>query len=215
MGTAERGSRVVLRDGSEVIIDQVHRTDAQRLAEGFALLSDETRRLRFLTPKARLSAAELRYFTHVDHHDHEAIGAMVPPDGRGVGVARYIRDTKDPEVAEVAVAVADDWQGRGLGTELLHRIIARASEEGVRRFTALVEADNGPMNHVLHDLGAEVRDTGADTVGYEVTLPTGDPPQLRELLRAVARGEFRTSRLGKRARTTGQEPGADKHPDPR
>ncbi|MCY7401565.1 MAG: GNAT family N-acetyltransferase [Nocardioides sp.] len=196
MGTVERGTRVVLRDGSEVIVDQLHRTDAQRLAEGFARLSDETRRLRFLAPKPRLSAAELRYFTYIDHHDHEAIGAMVPADERGVGLARYIRDTDDPEVAEFAITVADDWQGRGLGTELLHRIIERAREEGIHRLAALVEADNDTMIHVLHGLGDAVRETGrgAGVVGYEVTLPTGDPPQLRELLRAVARRQCRSPR---------------------
>ena len=124
MNPTERGVRVVLRDGSEVIIDQVHRTDAPLLTEGFARLSEETRRLRFLTAKPRLTEAEVRYFTQVDHHDHEALGAMVPVGGRGVGLARYIRDRSDPETAEVAVTVADDWQGRGLGTELLRRINA-------------------------------------------------------------------------------------------
>ena len=60
MDTTERGTRVALRDGSEVIIDQVHRTDAQLLVDGFDRLSDETRRLRFLTAKPRLSEEEVR-----------------------------------------------------------------------------------------------------------------------------------------------------------
>lgn len=197
METAERGTRVTLRDGSEVIIDQVHRTDAHLLAEGFARLSDETRRLRFLSAKPRLSAAEVRYFTHVDHHDHEAIGAMVPADERGVGLARYIRDVEDPEVAEFAITVADDWQGRGLGTELLHRIMKRAREEGILRFAALVEADNDTMIHILHELGGELRETGSGggAVGYEVTLPTGgDHRQILALLGALARRQCRSPR---------------------
>jgi RimJ/RimL family protein N-acetyltransferase len=195
MDTAERGTRVVLHDGSEVIIDQVHRTDAQRLAEGFARLSNETRRLRFLTAKPRLSEEEVRYFTQVDHHDHEALGAMVPTDGRGVGLARFIRDANDPKVAEIAVTVADDWQGRGLGTELLHRIMERAGEEGIRRFTALVEVDNDAMIQILHEMGGELRETegGAGVVGYEVTLPTeGHPNQILRLLRAIARRQCRS-----------------------
>ena len=141
----------------------------------------------------------MRYFTHVDHHDHEAIGAMAPSDQRGVGLARYIRDTEEPEVAEIAVTVADDWQGRGLGTELLRRIMERAGEEGVRRFTALVEADNDTMIHVLHELGGEVRETetesGGGAVAYEITLPNeGDPRQVRALLRAMARRQCRSPR---------------------
>ena len=51
---------------------------------------------RFLSPKRSLSAAELRFLTEVDHHDHEAIGALSPADGRGVGIARYIRAPGDP-----------------------------------------------------------------------------------------------------------------------
>lgn len=193
----QRGTRVVLRDGSEVVVDQVHRTDAELLAEGFARLSDETRRLRFLTAKPRLTTEEIRYFTHVDHHDHEAIGAMDPTDGRGVGLARFIRDTDDPEVAEFAVTVADDWQGRGLGSELLRRIMQRAREEGIHRFSALVEADNDTMIHVLYGLGGDVRETesGAGAVGYEITLPTGgDHPQLLVLLGAIARRQCRAAR---------------------
>ena len=51
---------------------------------------------RFLSPKRSLSAAELRFLTEVDHHDHEAIGALSPADGRGVGIACYIRAPGDP-----------------------------------------------------------------------------------------------------------------------
>lgn len=192
---SERGTRVVLRDGSEVLVDQVHRTDASLLADGFARLSDRSRRLRFLTGKERLSEDELRYFTHVDHHDHEAIGALDPGNGRGVGLARYIRDPDDPELAEVAVTVIDEWQGRGLGTELLHRIMDRAAEEGVRRFSALVDADNETMIQILHEIGSELRETesGSGAVAYELALPAeGQASPIWELLRAVARLQRRS-----------------------
>ena len=66
-------------------------------------------RLLCLTPGQELSSAELRYFTDVDHHDHEALGVLNHSGGRGVGVARYIRD-------------ADDSQGRALGTELVAQL---------------------------------------------------------------------------------------------
>ena len=52
------------------------RTDAPLLADGFARLSATSRWMRFLTPKKELSPAELRYFTDLDHHDHEALGAL-------------------------------------------------------------------------------------------------------------------------------------------
>jgi hypothetical protein len=55
------------------------------------------------------------------HYDHEALGALSHPGGRGVGIARYIRNADDPLAADVAVSVVDDWQRRGLATELRHR----------------------------------------------------------------------------------------------
>ena len=84
--SAVTGRPVVLRDGSTVMIRPVRPVDAQLLADGFARLSARSRRLRFLTQKKELSPAELRYFTDVDHHDHEALGALNHADGRGVGM---------------------------------------------------------------------------------------------------------------------------------
>lgn len=184
-----------LRDGSEVLIRPIHHRDAPLLVDGFARLSVESRRLRFLTGKTRLSAAELRYFTEVDHHDHEAIGAVDQVDGRGLGVARFIRDPDDPRAAEVAVTVIDEWQGRGLGTELLDQLAGRAYQEGVRRFTALVAVDNAGVAALLKGIGADFRvgDNGAGCVEYEIELPSGGlSRELWTLLRAFGQRQLRT-----------------------
>jgi RimJ/RimL family protein N-acetyltransferase len=161
---------VVLRDGSAVLIRPVRRADAALLADGFARLSTRSRRLRFLSPKKELSSAELGYFTDVDHHDHEALGALDHADGRGVGIARYIRDAADPQAAEIAITVIDDWQGRGLGTELVAQLSERARSEGIRRFTALVAADNPAMARLLRNVRADLvrREPGA--LQYEIML---------------------------------------------
>jgi RimJ/RimL family protein N-acetyltransferase len=170
------GGSVVLRDGSEVVIRQVRSADAQLLADGFARLSPESRRLRFLRRKDALSAAELRYFTDVDHHDHEALGALDHAGGRGVGVARYVRDADDPHAAEIAVTVVDDWQGRGLGTALLAQLSGRARAEGIRRFTALVSADNAAMTTLLRRLCAGPVRREYGTVEWEITLLPSEEP---------------------------------------
>jgi len=164
------GTPVVLRDGSQVQIREVRGSDAPLLADGFARLSARSRQQRFLSPKHSLSAAELRFLTEVDHHDHEAIGALSPADGRGVGIARYIRDPGDPEAAEIAVTIADDWQGRGLGTELLARLSERARQEGICRFTATIAYGNAAMATLLQNMGAELAGHDHGTVDYVVDL---------------------------------------------
>ena len=164
------GTPVVLRDGSQVQIREVRGSDAPLLADGFARLSARSRQQRFLSPKHSLSAAELRFLTEVDHHDHEAIGALSPADGRGVGIARYIRDPGDPEAAEIAVTIADDWQGRGLGTELLARLSDRARQEGICRFTATIAYGNAAMATLLQNMGAELAGHDHGTVDYVVDL---------------------------------------------
>ena len=172
---------VALRDGSAVLIRPVQSTDAPLVADGFARLSPRSRQLRFLTRKKQLSSAELRYLTDVDHHDHEALVALNPADGRGVGIARYIRHAGDPHAAEIAVTVVDDWQGRGLGTALVARLSGRARSEGIRRFTALVAEDNVAVARMLRNTSARLADRGLGAAEYEITLTppgksTATPP---------------------------------------
>jgi RimJ/RimL family protein N-acetyltransferase len=167
---AADGTPAVLRDGSTVLIRPVRDTDAPLLADGFARLSARSRQLRFLGPKPSLSKAELRYLTHVDHHDHEALGALNPADGRGAGIARYVRDADDPQAAEIALTIVDDWQGRGLGTELLARLSDRARQEGICRFTATVSCDNVAMGYLLRSVGALLTGRDHGVVEYEIPL---------------------------------------------
>jgi len=161
---------VALCDGSAVLIRPVQPADAPLVADGFARLSPRSRQLRFLTGKTHLSSAELRYFTDVDHHDHEALVALNPADGRGVGIARYIRHPGDPHAAEVAVTIVDDWQGRGLGTELVTRLSGRARCEGICRFTALVAEDNTVVARMLGNSSARLAGRGPGTVEYQIPL---------------------------------------------
>ena len=70
-----------------------------------------------------------------------------------MGVARYVRDRERRDSAEIAVAVLETWQGRGVGKALLHRLADRARDEGITQFTALMLSDNRPMRRLLADLG--------------------------------------------------------------
>jgi RimJ/RimL family protein N-acetyltransferase len=161
---------VRLRDGSRVVIRPVRASDAALLAEGFARLSERSRRMRFLGRKNTLTASDLRYYTDVDHHDHEALGALEVTSGGGVGIARFVRDREDPQAAEIAITIIDDWQGRGLGTELVDRLVDRARQEGICRFTAMVAADNAAVAGLLRHYRADLTGRDHGTAEYEITL---------------------------------------------
>ena len=184
-----------------VAIRPIEPDDRDALARGFDRLSEQSRYRRFLSPRGPLSQAELSYLTEVDHRDHEALVAVDPEAGEGVGVARFIRSSEDPAVAELAVAVADDWQGQGVGSLLAAELAKRARDEGITCFTALALAENDAILGLLQDLG-EVRTgrTQLGTVELAVDLPDDGISRLRRLLRAVARGDVtvllrRTGRL--------------------
>jgi RimJ/RimL family protein N-acetyltransferase len=179
------------RRAADVELRPIRPEDKQALVEGFERLSERSRYRRFLAPHGPLTDSELHYLTEVDHHDHEALVAVDRVTQQGVGVARYIRSSQDPHVAEVAVAVVDDWQGRGVGGRLTAALADRARAEGVTSFTALVLAENEPVLKVLEDLGPlrEIhREQGA--LELAVDLPERGLGHLRRLLRAFARTEL-------------------------
>lgn len=185
------GAPSELRDGSRVRIRQVHAPDRRLLLQGFERLSPKSRYRRFLAPMPTLNEPMARYLTELDHHDHEAMIAVDEKTGDGVGVARYVRGPARPEVAELALTVIDDWQGRGLGTLLLDVISARARAEGITAFTGLMLAANEEMMELLRRLDdATVVDRGPGTVEVEVPIPeVGLSPALHKLLGIAARSE--------------------------
>jgi acetyltransferase len=152
---------VVLRDRTHVRVRPVETTDAAELQRAFALLSERSRYLRFMTGTTRLSDAVARTLTDVDHHDHEALVAFAAasgssPPGDIVAVARYVRAPGAREEADLALTVGDSWQGRGLGSALLALLGERARAEGVDRFTVDVLLDNPAMLALVRAAGGVV-----------------------------------------------------------
>jgi GNAT superfamily N-acetyltransferase len=162
---------VMLRSGVHAVLRPLTPMDRSVYLAGFEHLGPESRRLRFFAEKPSLSETEIRYFTEVDHHDHEAIVALV--GAAGVGVARYVRDHDDPDVADVAVAIADEWQRHGVGTALLRRIIERAHDEGIARLRAIVLLSNQPMLDRIRRLGLPWRTLSSAGGVAEVEISLG------------------------------------------
>src|SRR3954447_9363500 len=90
------------------------------------------------------TVAEVRFRFHTHHHNHHALVAVSRLDGRGIGAARCIRHVHDPESAEVEASVDEEWQGRGIGAELLRRLTEYASGAGVRRIVVALPAPPTP-----------------------------------------------------------------------
>ena len=199
-------ARLQLRDGTEVLVRASDQRDRDLLRRGFEHLSEESRYRRFLAPMPKLTDRMLDYLLDVDHHDHEAFVALDPDTGYGVGIARYVRLKDEPDAAEAAVTVDDDWQGRGVGTLLLELLAERARSRGIRFFTALVLAENEDIVDLMRRLGP-LRVVGADagTLDLRVDLPAdgiGEP--LRHLLRESAARHRETRK--EPARVHGYEP---------
>jgi GNAT superfamily N-acetyltransferase len=184
---------VVFDDGLELLLRPVRADDKRRIAQAFERLSPETRYRRFFAPMVRLGEQDLRYLTEVDHHDHEAIAAVNPENGMIVAVARYVR-SDDPTEAEVAVVVGDPWQGRGVATALLQRLVGRAREEGIDHFVALVMSDNEEALELFRHLAPGGSRTRRSASGHtELVMSLPEPERIGEstlgrALRAAAGG---------------------------
>jgi GNAT superfamily N-acetyltransferase len=183
------GELATLRDGREVLVRPVRPEDKPLFARGWERFGDESRYRRFMGAKRRLSTRELAFFTELDHVDHEALGALDPASGEGLGVARYMRNAERPDAAEAAVSVIDAVQGCGLGRLLLTRLTQRAADNGIRVFTASLLTSNHSMLRLFEKLGT-VTFTGRSgaEISIDVELPLSDSPTLELMLRSAATG---------------------------
>ena len=191
---ARHTAEVPLRDGGRVVVRPITPEDRDALREGFARLSDASRRFRFLTSRASLSEHELDYLTIVDHRDHVAWVALDPDnDMEGVGVARYVRVADDPKVAEPAVTVIDEYHRRGIGGILMALLAESAHANGIERFRAEVLGDNLEVLSGIADVG-RVTEVQSGVLSVEIALPlpgiTFERTGVYELLRHVAAGRI-------------------------
>ena len=152
-----------LEDHAEVVIRAVNADDAPMLQAFVRGLSVRSRRYRFLSALVELSVSQLDRLVRPDR-----IGlALVALRGRSrdaaiVGEARYVVDPATGCDAELAIAIADGFQRKGLGTRLMKMIVAHASKIGVRRLFGEILAENRAMLEFMRQLGFGVRANPAD-----------------------------------------------------
>jgi RimJ/RimL family protein N-acetyltransferase len=124
--------------------------DTETVAALFARLGDRSRERRFCGAKPRLSDLELAALARVDRDRHVLV-AYADGDSRPVGIARLVREGGS---AEIAFAVADDHQGRRVGSILASELAADARAAGITQLTATVCGDNPRVIALLERLGS-------------------------------------------------------------
>ncbi|MDT9002298.1 bifunctional acetate--CoA ligase family protein/GNAT family N-acetyltransferase [Paucibacter sp. APW11] len=156
-----------LRGGGEVLVRPVHPDDAQMLQRLVQELSAESRYFRFVSHMKELPPAMLARFTLIDYDREMALVAVhrerqPGPDGeiveseRIVGVSRYITNP-DPSSCEFSLVVADDFNGRGLGSRLMESIMDVARDKGLAEIEGLVLANNPGMLKLMRGLGFAIK----------------------------------------------------------
>jgi GNAT superfamily N-acetyltransferase len=163
-----------LADGTPIYVRSIRPEDKALLVGGLARMSPASREKRFLSAKPRFTLNELRYLTEVDGIDHVAYVALRGDAPRElVAVGRLVRTGKNPAAAEIAVAVGDCWQRRGVGTLLGDLLATAARDRDIRWLTATMAADNEAahrlFNHVSTQLRQE-RDGGVDEVWADLAF---------------------------------------------
>lgn len=184
------------------LIRMIEPADKKRLADGFQRLSPQSRYRRFFGQKNTLTPEELQRLTEFDGNEHFALGAFelspVGDEGDAIGVARFFRLPEDAETAELAIAVTDDRQGRGIGRLLLQRLLAVARERGIKRIRCHVLTENERMRRLAESVlgkAASLRREGEILIAdFQIpkpvsATPAGVVPQgLFDLFRLVACG---------------------------
>jgi GNAT superfamily N-acetyltransferase len=167
----------VLDDGTPVHLRLVRPEDKPLMLAAWEELSPESRYRRFFAAKSALTTDELRYLTELDNVNHVAMGATTERDGQPIalGVARFVRLTARPAVADAAVTVVDEAQHKGLGRLLLSRLVGAARERGIDTFTCDILATNDAMRHLLKSMAPDaVERSDGPTVTIEMPLADVD-----------------------------------------
>ncbi|MFC1851525.1 GNAT family N-acetyltransferase [candidate division CSSED10-310 bacterium] len=165
-----------LKDGGSIHIRSIRKEDKVLLYKGFHKLSDDSIYFRFLQVKKELSEEELAYFTEVDFVNHVALVVTISEndDEKIIGVGRYVvlDDNNVNKSAEVAFTIADEHQGRGIGTLLFKHLVIIARFNKIAEFQAEILAYNQRMLKLISTLGFKIKrslESGVFHVFFSIT----------------------------------------------
>ena len=153
-----------LRDGSHVLIRPVRKQDTAAERAFIEALSPQARRYRFLGQVSHSSDVLIERFTNIDYEHELGFAAVVHDDSRDkfVAVSRYSTDTDETD-CECAVTVLDDWQGKGLATIMLTRLIEVARSRGIKHMWSMDSTGNVAMSDLAHHMGFQRKQDPEDS----------------------------------------------------
>jgi RimJ/RimL family protein N-acetyltransferase len=111
-----------------------------------------------------------QHLLDIDHVHHDALAAVEGTDGSFVAAARYVQLPDQPDVADVAIEVADDLHRQGIGTALAIRTLERARANGITRVTAITLHDNARARALLRHLHFRPRSGRGHEIEFELEL---------------------------------------------
>jgi acetyltransferase len=169
--------RFVLDDGRSVCVRHLRLGDRVIYRDAVAGLSARSRYLRFAATIPVMSHSLLNQMMDFDGHRHVVYAALTPDETTVVGVARFIGTFDDPRSAEVAIAIADDWQGGGLGSALLAKVVERAREANLNCLKATILNENRAAARLARRIGFSLAERAGIYAEYE--FPLGVAPRRR------------------------------------
>lgn len=177
--TPAAAERWPLPQGACAWLRPVGPSDAEAERRFFNGLSLDSRHQRFHVGLREVSTSLLTLLTVVDQHWHRAwvLELRTPAGPVVIADARQVRDPAlplQPSRAEFALAVADAWQGRGIGRRLLAHLIADARRQGVQALFGEVLAENRRMLGLMREFGMRLQahPHGAQLVRATLALGT-------------------------------------------
>jgi len=162
------------KTGLEIFLRPIKISDEPLLKDFFYKLSDKSLYRRFISTRKDMPHEHLQRFVVINYAKETVLLAVIKHDGKEevVGIGQYNIDERT-YAAEVALAVRDDYQNRGIGTELLSYLTYLAKRQGLQGFTAEVLADNRPMLHLFEKMGFDIERRNEGGI-YELRMSFGD-----------------------------------------
>jgi len=164
-----------LNDGTRVSLRCITPADEERLRDGIAKLSAESRYLRFFSPAPTLPDAVVQRLVDVDGHDHIGWGAICTDcdDWPAIGAVHAVRYADGGAVGEYSIAVLDQFQGKGLARMMTAALLIQCLAEDMLTLDVHMLSENDAARRLVKSLGAVWAGESAGVADYRLDVAAG------------------------------------------